>query len=232
MGGPEGQRNRMAKWTRKAVLAILPILVLLLPTSLLAGDQLSAFRSLQSLFAGAPAPEDPAGRIARQAMLDRASRMAIISLLRVPAAERDPAAFLQMQKEIERIDKDSTEIIRPYIYEGKWLDGRFSSKIVNYIWLLAQHSDDQDLLAEVLRQIEPRVRDGTFDGQEYGLLYDRVALDRGLPQRFGTQFICQEGVSVPANTERPEELEARRAKLGFPTTYEVYRKTMEDMGCN
>jgi hypothetical protein len=60
-------------------------------------------------------------------------------------------------------------------------------------------------------------------GSEYALVYDRIAVGEGRPQRYGSQMHCVDGRMVPQPTEDPEHLEERRAPMGFRwPTYQDY----------
>jgi uncharacterized protein DUF6624 len=79
---------------------------------------------------------------------------------------------------------------------------------------LIQHGDlaaQQRLLALV----EPIALAGDFDGQRYALLYDRVAMGEGRPQRYGSQFQCIEGEHRFYELEAPETVDERRAAVGL-----------------
>jgi len=190
-----------------------------------------SFRQLQAVMAAAPPAESTEGRIARLVAVDIASREAIISLVALPSDSPDRARIPTLNAEINRLDAENTEVIRPLIRYGRWLKSGFNRRTIDNIWLLVQHSPDDDLMAQVLSQIEPLVATGQIDGQDYGLMFDRVAISQGRPQRYGTQFECTGGVYVPSKTEDPAGLDARRKQLGFSMSYEAYKKTVDGMTC-
>lgn len=68
-------------------------------------------------------------------------------------------------------------------------------------WILAQHQDlDQDLQKQCLAHCD-------FAPNEYALLTDRVLVNTGKPQKYGTQL------NAPLNDRK--KIEAKRRKLGL-----------------
>ena len=51
--------------------------------------------------------------------------------------------------------------------------------------------------------LEPLVVTGEVDGQSFGLMYDRLAVNEGRPQRYGSQMKCEAGRYVPEPLEDP-----------------------------
>ena len=72
--------------------------------------------------------------------------------------------------------------------------------------------------------LEPLVALGEVDGAEYGLMYDRLAVNENRPQRYGTQMACIGGrwAIDYANLEDPQTADARRAAMGFMQTLAEY----------
>lgn len=98
-------------------------------------------------------------------------------------------------------------------------EGWFSSKTYGQeaatgAFLIIQHSNP-DLQRRFLPAIEAMVAKDEALGSEYALMYDRIAVAESRLQRYGTQMHCVGGQMVPQPTEAPEQLEARRAPMGF-----------------
>lgn len=98
-------------------------------------------------------------------------------------------------------------------------EGWFSSKVygddaATGAFLIVQHADT-GLQKRFLPAIEAFGRRGEAQLSHYALMYDRIAVDEGRPQRYGTQMRCEAGRMVPAPTEDPANLEARRKPMGF-----------------
>jgi hypothetical protein len=90
-------------------------------------------------------------------------------------------------------------------------------------WVIAQHADfDVDLQSRFLRLIEAAVEAGQADVTEMAYLWDRVAVNRDLPQRYGSQIRCEQGVPAPATPiEEADEVDQRRADVGM-SSLEIY----------
>jgi hypothetical protein len=84
-------------------------------------------------------------------------------------------------------------------------------------WLLVQHADrDVAFQTEMLRILEPLVPARETAQSNYAYLHDRVAVNSGRPQRYGTQGRCTAaGVWEPREVEQPEQLDERRAAVGL-----------------
>jgi hypothetical protein len=97
------------------------------------------------------------------------------------------------------------------------------------VFLIIQHADrDPAWQKAQLPFVEAAVEAGDMDGQDYAYLYDRIQVNSGLPQRYGTQFARVDlgsGVAELAETEDPDNLDARRRSMGL-MPIEMYRKLM------
>ena len=99
------------------------------------------------------------------------------------------------------------------------LDGLPSARMVGYdgisaAGLLIQHPDADPAFQErMLPLIERRARRGELSLQDYALLYDRVQVARGKPQRYGSQFKQEGQDMVLSLTEDPEKLGTRRRAM-------------------
>lgn len=71
--------------------------------------------------------------------------------------------------------------------------------------------------------LEPLVATGEIDGQSYAMMYDRLALSEGRPQRYGTQMTCVDSRWTVNTLEDPDTVEERRRAMGFPGTLEDYK---------
>jgi hypothetical protein len=60
------------------------------------------------------------------------------------------------------------------------------------------------------------VEDGQADESELAYLEDRVAVNQGEPQTYGTQVRCVEGAAQPATPlAQPDEVDELRAGVGL-----------------
>jgi hypothetical protein len=100
---------------------------------------------------------------------------------------------------------------------------------VNAAFLLVQHADrEPDFQERVLPMIEAAYRRGTVDGQNLGLLTDRVLKARGQKQRYGTQTTMKAGRLVFDPIEDSANVDDRRAMLGLPPL-KVYKRLLDSI---
>lgn len=97
------------------------------------------------------------------------------------------------------------------------------------IWFIIQHADgDLEWQKSQLLNIEAAVKNGDLNGDKYAYLYDRIKVNSGEKQLYGTQF---EDVDFDNKTTklRPtediENLDKRRLQIGL-SPIELYRKSI------
>lgn len=90
---------------------------------------------------------------------------------------------------------------------------------VHGMFLIIQHSDgDKEWQKSQLSYIEAAVRNGDLDGQSYAYLYDRIKINSGQKQLYGTQFSNVDPINrivELAPTEDIENLDRRRMEIGM-----------------
>ncbi|GGQ83084.1 DUF6624 domain-containing protein [Couchioplanes azureus] len=84
-------------------------------------------------------------------------------------------------------------------------------------WLVAQHADRQlDLQRKALTLMTQAVEAGEADPQHLAMLRDRVMVNEGRRQIYGTQIAgVVDGAPVPWPCEDPEGMDERRAEVGL-----------------
>jgi hypothetical protein len=83
-------------------------------------------------------------------------------------------------------------------------------------WVIAQHSDlDVEFQERALELMRQAVDDGEADPTELAYLEDRVALNRGRPQTYGTQIGCVDGRAEPADLADPDRVGELREEVGL-----------------
>lgn len=122
-------------------------------------------------------------------------------------------AFL---RRLMRTDSVLSIRLREIIATSGWPDAdRVGAEAVDAAFLIVQHSPFHDFLVEVLPLVERDVRAGVLDAQAYALMFDRIRVHDGRPQRYGTQYAVVDGTMVRHPVEDPDQLDARRAELGL-----------------
>lgn len=117
------------------------------------------------------------------------------------------------------VDEESGVFIKNALDEFDWIDiQRFGESASHRAWLLVQHADsDVDFQERVLARMQPYLQTGGVSKSNYAYLWDRVAVNRGKLQRYGTQSTseCVDGLLQPAPMEAPDSIDERRAEMGL-----------------
>ncbi|MGF1462128.1 MAG: DUF6624 domain-containing protein [Maricaulaceae bacterium] len=83
-------------------------------------------------------------------------------------------------------------------------------------WLIAQHAvADLDWMTDILAEMEALLPQGEVIPRNFALLYDRVQVQNGRLQRYGSQFQCRDGCCVISPMEDPDRVEDLRASVGL-----------------
>lgn len=124
--------------------------------------------------------------------------------------------------------KRAKEILDKNGYVGHDLVGKEGS--FNF-WLIVQHSDhDPAFQNEVLEKMKIQVDKQNADSRNYGLLVDRVKLNTGQAQIYGTQVTYNKhtGQAYPQKLEDSINVNHRRQSIGLEPL-EIYLNEMSEM---
>lgn len=123
---------------------------------------------------------------------------------------------------LREVDGGNAAWLRGVIAGHGWPEaGRFGARAAHAAWLMVQHSADLDLMEAVLPAIRAEVERGALEPFCWLSLFDRVALERGRPQRFGTQAsLDDQGVWRVLPLEDEAEADRQRARFGMSTVAE------------
>jgi hypothetical protein len=114
------------------------------------------------------------------------------------------------------------EIMDEYGWPTVTLVGAEASQLA---WKLAQHADRQlDVQRRALRLLERAVADGEAGARDLAFLRDRVLVNEGREQIYGTQIAgVVDGAPVPWPCADPARMDERRAAVGIPPFDEYVR---------
>ena len=177
-----------------------------------------AYENTDRLIALLPPPGDATEELIRMRSIDRAGRdrWETIDLSALSEAEQD-GAFETVWDEIHRRDVQNQTRLKELIPENGWftlseygIEGTLSA------FQIVQHAEnDPELQRRALAAMEPLLGTDEIDGRAYAVLYDRVAMEDGRYQRFGSQMICRDSKWVLYPTEEIERADERRRDVGF-----------------
>ena len=183
-------------------------------------EALDAERARQ---AALPPAANDSETLVRLGAMDQVGRRVLtrIDLTALPPAEI-PAARKAMWAPIEAVDAENLKALLKMVpAEGWFLKSRYGDKAADAAFHIIQHSDVEQW-KRFVPVLEPLVVTGEVDGQSFGLMYDRLALNEGRPQRYGSQMTCEAGKWVPDRLEDPARVEEWRKAMGFPQTFAEY----------
>lgn len=101
-------------------------------------------------------------------------------------------------------------------------------KAAEAAWLLAQHADhDPEFQARCLELMKQLPSDEVTLGN-VAYLEDRVRVNGGRPQLYGTQFFGEGDSFGPRPIENPDELGVRRKKVGLQP-FSKYQREIEEV---
>lgn len=88
-------------------------------------------------------------------------------------------------------------------------------------WLLVQHADLNPVFQrKALNLMLPHRNDKNVQLADIAYLTDRVHVNEGKLQEYGTQFHTVEGVPTPRPIRKPEDVDKRRKAMGLSTLKE------------
>lgn len=116
------------------------------------------------------------------------------------------------------------EILQEFGYPGYDLVGKEGAQ---HFWLMVQHADkDVEFQMNVLRQLKAEVDKNNADPSNFALLTDRVQVNTGKKQVYGTQVTYNQfGQAYPKALADSSEVNKRRAEVGLGPI-EEYLNTM------
>ncbi|MFT4249510.1 MAG: hypothetical protein QM581_15980 [Pseudomonas sp.] len=131
---------------------------------------------------------------------------------------------------LQSIDKDNTRWLKGVVGKKGWPTiAQVGPEGADAAWVLIQHADqDPAFQAEVLPMMERLVMSHEADSSKYALLTDRVLINQGKPQRYGSQFHSNDDGSISMSpTEDESGLDARRIRIGLQPIAE-YKKMLSE----
>ena len=123
--------------------------------------------------------------------------------------------------EMQAVDAKHTSRMRVIVAKHGW-PGRslVGDDGAHAAWLLVQHADSA-FMAQCLPLMKRAVAAGEAFGKDYVYLLDRVRMQQGKPQIYGTQFTsAADGKLVLHPIEDAEHVDERRRAVGLPSMAE------------
>lgn len=131
-----------------------------------------------------------------------------------------------------RADSAHSRRLRGLIDEHGWpTAAAVGFEAAEAAFLIVQHTPFEDWQRSMLPRVGQAVDAGELEGQDYALLYDRVQMKLGHPQRYGTQLNSTDGGALRLySLENPAAVDSLRAELGMPPLEEYLEMVEEAYG--
>ena len=188
----------------------------------------------------AAALEPVALEVAEMATLDGARRDALVAEL-LERGERDQEVRAAAQEssspsalgDMLRVDRDNTARMIELLADVGWIDAeRFGTDAARAAFLIVQHSGNLALMSACLPHIHADWEAGRIAGSSYALMHDRLELDLGRPQVYGSQIL-----GLPTNNSfvvgplvDPAAVDERRATVGLEPLGDYLARFADDLG--
>jgi peptidoglycan/xylan/chitin deacetylase (PgdA/CDA1 family) len=120
--------------------------------------------------------------------------------------------------ELERVDASNAKRLRAILdrhgWPGRSLVGEQGSQDA---WLVAQHTDHHpEVQRMALELLAAAIDHGEASARDLAYLTDRVRVNEGREQLYGTQILAvEDGVAIPRPIEDRANVDRRRAEVGL-----------------
>jgi hypothetical protein len=160
------------------------------------------------------------------AVVDQQVQQDVIAAAMAGKSKQEINPLMDRQDEVMRRHKPLLEnILRTHGFPSYALVGKTSS---HNFWLLVQHCDDDPAFQrQVLTLMGEEVRRGNADPRDYAYLVDRVNLNTGKSQVYGTQVTYRDGKAVPKALQDADRVDQRREEVGLKPLAEYLREMTE-----
>jgi uncharacterized protein DUF6624 len=126
-------------------------------------------------------------------------------------------------------DSARTKRLREIVAAHGWPTPQLVGKDgVNAAWLILQHTPDTAFRRRLLPQLDSAAARGDLPARDMATMMDRILIESGKPQRYGTQFLIVAGRFVAPPLEDTLHVDERRAAVGLPPMAE-YVFLLKDM---
>lgn len=175
----------------------------------------------------APPVQDPAlaRDLVTRGVADQSIRDTVVQLMQ--SGKPADAALLHRMNTVDSLNLAWLKrVVARRGWPGRSMVGVEAS---HYAFLLVQHAvQDTAFQASVLDLMEKGVTGGEVDGLDVALLADRVAVQRGQPQRYGTQARMENRKIMFQPILDSVNVDARRARLGL-VPLAVYARQLDSL---
>ncbi len=131
-------------------------------------------------------------------------------------------------EEDDSLDLKNTERMKAIVNQIGWPTvSKVGAEVSDMAWLLVQHSDQDVEFQKKCLGLMKEQQTGEVSKRNIAYLEDRVRVNEGRPQIYGTQFGGEGENYGPRPIEEPEKVDERRAEMGMESL-EEYKKILKD----
>lgn len=149
---------------------------------------------------------------------DQAFRVGYADLVKIGYSLDEVLNHQELRAAVQDSARSNTEQLKSFVNQWGWITiSQFGAAASDNAWLLVQHADhDVDFQERALELLSEALETKDVTPSNVAYLWDRVQVNRGLPQRYGTQGICK-GPSQwePRPLEDPSKLDDYRKSVGL-----------------
>ncbi len=166
----------------------------------------------------------------RELLARRNEDQRIRTLVRPPTGQHTARLPDEVAAQWQRIDEENTRWLVEVVSSRGWPGRTMAAEDgAAAAWLLAQHADrDPARQQTFLDALRGAVDLGEASPSHLAYLEDRLRVNAGRPQLYGTQFTETDGEFRPRPIEDPHRLDERRAEAGLEpfADYEARMRTL------
>ena len=162
---------------------------------------------------------------------DQAARAWTVGMASLSADE-----IVEYTAEMERVDSLNQTMVFGILDNDGW-PSNLSDKANRAIWIVIDHSDLTSR-SKYLSFVRAKADEGILDKSDYAMLNDRVLMEEGKPQVYGTQIKMAatfDGEDMAMQlylwpVENPDALDSLRRSVGLSPIGEYLRSSSESVG--
>ncbi len=144
--------------------------------------------------------------------------------------------ILEYSTEMERVDSLNQAIVFGILDKEGW-PSHLSYKANRAIWIVIDHSDLANR-SKYLELVKEKAEEGVLDKTDYAILNDRVLMEEGKPQVYGTQIkmaamIVDNEVAMQLclwPVDNPAALDSLRSTVGLSPIQDYLKTSSESVG--
>lgn len=146
-------------------------------------------------------------------------------LARRMATDQEIRKAYPRSEKVEAVEAENARFLRDLVRQIGWIDvERFGMDASCDAAIIAQHRADLSLMLAALPILERELKGNPEGTQVYAVFFDRLQIDLGFPQRYGTQVgMDEKGNPLVLPLESRTDLERYRKEIGLPPMAEYLK---------